>query len=190
MDHYDNGDLFWTSGRCANAPFSEAAYAIDAAIEQAARSPIAGLTADEGEIPGIHEFLGRRESHCAGEAELPRDADAILLDILPVSITSIDDAGRPQIEPDAASLRAWDRADREAAEHLVSWVNGCDMARRAIGNAIAGRSARWEEQANQYEEVLRDAGYDRSNPSVQECDRELKNLHASIEHAREVLDGL
>jgi len=189
VNDYDNGDLFGASGRQPMLPLSEAAYAIDAAIQQAAKSPITGLTPDEREIHGIHEFLGRSESHCAGEAELPRDPDGLLLDLLPVSTTSIDDAGRLQIEPDAASLQAWAHSDREAAEHLVSWVNACGMARTAIGNAIAGGSDRWDEEANRYENVLREAGYDRMKPAVQECDRELKDLHGAIQHAREVLDA-
>ena len=190
MDDYDNNDLFGTSDRWADAPLSEAAYAIDAAIQQAARSPITGLTADGGEIPGIREFLGRRESHCAGEAELPRDADAILLDVLPVSITSPDDAGRLLIEPDAAALQSWNQSDRETAEHLTSWLNATGAARKAVEDAIDGGSVMWARQASQYEELLRDAGYDRSNPLVQESDRGLRDLHAGIEHAREILDDL
>ncbi len=190
MNDYENGDMFGTSGRWGDAPRSEVAYAIDAAIQQAARSPISGLTADEDGLPGIREFLGRRDSHWAGEPALPRDADALLLDVLPVSLTAPDDAGRLQIEPDAVTMQTWNQPEREVAEHLTSWLNATGAAREAVEHAIDGGSVMWAKQASQYEALLRDAGYDRSNPLVQESDRELKDLHASIEHAREVLDDL
>ena len=190
MNDYDNGDMFGTAGRWADGAHSEAAFAIDSAILQAARSPISGLAADEDGLPGIREFLGRRDSHCAGEPTLPRDADAILLDVLPVSITSPDADGRLQIEPDVASLQTWSQADREAAEHLTSWLNATGTGRKAVEDAIDGGSVMWARQANRHEELLRDTGYDRSNPLVQESDRELRDLHAGIEHAREVLDDL
>ena len=103
--------------------------------------------------------------------------------------TSIDNAGKLQIEPDAASLQAWDHADSQAAEHLVSWVNACGTAREAIGNAIADGSARWNQEAIRYEHVLREAGYDRSNSAVQECDQDLRDLHDAIQHATQILDG-
>jgi hypothetical protein len=186
MDGFDNSDLPGLSDRWVANPLSEVAYAINAAVEQAARAPIGGLATNEAELP-VHEFLGRRESHCAGEPGLPRDPDSLLLDILPVSTTPINDAGRLQIEPDAASLRAWDPAERESAEQLVSWLNACGTAREAIANAIAGGSHRWDEEAIRYEDVLREAGYGRSNPLVQEYDRELRDLHGAIRHARGVL---
>ena len=172
------------------APLSEAAYAIDAAIQQAARSPIGTLAAEEGELPGIHGYLGRRENHCAGETGFPRDPDAILLGVLPVSIISPDAAGRLQIEPDAASLQTWSQSDRETAKHLTSWLNATGVARKAVEDAIDGGSVMWARQASQYEELLRDTGYDRSNPLVQESDRGLRDLHAGIEHAREILVDL
>lgn len=190
MNDYENGDMSVTTGRWADAPLSEVAYAIDAAIQQAARSPISGLAADENGLPGIREFPGSRDSHYAGEPALPRDADAILLDVLPVSITLPDAAGRLQIEPDAAALQTWSQPEREAAEHLTSWLNATGTGRKAVEDAIDGGSAMWARQASRYEELLRDTGYDRSNPLVQESDRGLRDLHASIEHAREVIDDL
>ncbi|MBM4147917.1 MAG: hypothetical protein FJ224_02570 [Lentisphaerae bacterium] len=191
MNDYDNGDLLGTAGRWGDALLSEVAYAIDAAIQQAARVPISGLAADEDGLPGIREFLGRRDTHCAGEPALPRDADAILLDVLPVSLTAPDDTGRLQIEPDAAALQTWSQSDRESAEHLTSWLNATGTGRKAVEDAIDGGSVIWARQASQYEELLRDTGYDRSNPLVQqESDRGLRDLHAGIEHAREVLDDL
>ena len=59
---------------------------------------------------------------------------------------------------------------------------------KAVEDAIDGGSVMWARQASRYEELLRDVGYDRSNPLVQESDRGLRDLHAGIEHAREVLD--
>lgn len=188
MNDYENGDMSVTAGRWGDAPLSEVAYAIDAAIQQAARSPISGLAADDDELPGIREFLGRRDSHCVGEPALPRDADAILLDVLPVSLTAPDDAGRLQIEPDAATLQTWSRPEREAAEHLTSWLNATGTGRKAVEDAIDGGSVMWARQASRYEELLRDTGYDRSNPLVQEFDRGLEELHGAIQHAKEVLD--
>lgn len=188
MNDYDNGDLLGTAGHWGDAPLPEVAYAIDAAIQQAARSPISGLAADEGGFPGISEFLGRRDSQCAGEPGLPRDPDSLLLDILPVSATPIDDAYRLQIEPDAAAMRAWDPADRGAAEHLVSWLNACVPVREAIANAIAAGSHRWDEEASRYDAALRDAGYDRADPLVQERNHDLRNLHDAIQHAQQILD--
>ena len=190
MNDYENGDMLRIAGRWRDAPLSEAAYAIAAAIQQAARSPISGLAVDEDGLPGIRESLGRRDSYCAGEPALPRDADAIFLDVLPVSITSPDDAGRLHIKPDAATMQTWSQSDREAAEHLTSWLNATGAGRKAVEDAIDGGSVMWARQASQYEERLRDAGYDRSNPLVQECDRELRDLHAGIEHARDVLCDL
>ena len=189
MDGYDNNDLLEITDRWAATPLPDAAYEINTAIEQAARAPIGGLAHTEEQLHGFHKFLGHRESHCAGEPGLPRDPDALLLDILPVSTTSIDNAGKLQIEPDAASLQAWDHADSQAAEHLVSWVNACGTAREAIGNAIADGSARWNQEAIRYEHVLREAGYDRSNSAVQECDQDLRDLHDAIQHAMQILDG-
>jgi hypothetical protein len=72
----------------------------------------------------------------------------------------------------------------------VSWLNACGTAREAIANAIAGGSHRWDQEASRYEDVLRDAGYDRSDPAVQERDQELRDLHGAIQHAREILDDL
>ena len=190
MNDYENGDMLGTTGRWGDAPLSEVAYAIDAAIQQAARSPLSGLAVDEDGLPGIREFLGHRDSHCAGEPALPRDSDAILLDVLPVSLTAHDDAGRLQIEPDAATLQTWNQSDREAAEHLTSWLNATGAARKAVEDAIDGGSVMWAREANRYEELLRDTGYDRSHPLVQEFDRELRGLHTGIENAREVLDDL
>jgi len=69
----------------------------------------------------------------------------------------------------------------------VSWLNACGTAREAIGNAVAGGLHRWDEEASRYEDVLRDAGYDRSNPAVQDCDRDLRDLHGAIQHAKDVL---
>ena len=187
MDGHNNSDFLGATDRWAASPLPEAACVINAAIEEAARAPIGGLAAMDEDLTGIHEFLGRRESHCAGELGLPRDPDSLLLDILPVSTTPTDDAGRLQIEPDAATLRTWDPAEREAAEHLVSWLNACGTAREAIANAIAGGSHRWDEDASRYEDVLRDAGYVRSDPAVQEHDQDLRDLHGAIQHAKDVL---
>lgn len=91
MDGFDNSDSLGTSDHWAATPLSEAAYVINAAIEEAARAPIGGLAAMDEDLTGIHEFLGRRESHCAGELGLPRYPVALLLDILPVSTTPTDD---------------------------------------------------------------------------------------------------
>ncbi len=190
MNDYDNGDMFGIAGRWGDAPLSEVAYAIDAAIQQAARSPISGMATDEDGLPGIREFLGRRDSHCAGEPALPRDADAILLDVLPASLTAHDDAGRLQIEPDVASLQTWNQSDREAAEHLTSWLNATGTGRKAVEDAVDGGAVMWARQASQYEELLREVGYDRSNPLVQDCDRELRDLHGAIQHAKEILHDL
>ena len=89
--------------------------------------------------------------------------------------------------PVAATLQTWAPAEREAAAHPVSWLNACGTAREAIGNAVAGGLHRWDEEASRYEDVLRDAGYDRSNPAVQDCDRDLRDLHGAIQHAKDVL---
>lgn len=188
MDGFDSSEFLGTSDHWTATPLSEAAYAINAAIEQAARGPIDSLVAiDEGRSE-IHDLLGRLESYCTGEPGVPRDPDSLLLDILPVSTTPIDDAGRLQIEPDAASLRTWAPADREAAEHLVAWVNASGTVREAISHAVAGGSHRWDEDAIRYDAALRDAGYDRADPLVQERNHDLRNLHDAIQHAQEILD--
>ena len=128
--------------------------------------------------------------HCLDGPELPPGSDVILLDILPTAITSVDEGGRVQIEPDRASMAERDDADREAAEHLIAWLNATGDAPGAIAHSIRSGSARLEMLMRQYDDLLIEAGYDRSDPDVQQCDAEIHALHDSIEHAKEVFADL
>jgi hypothetical protein len=173
-------DAFWDS------PSGPATDAINSAIQQAATpvwnhvgaSPRIDLLAEE---PGIAPGAG---------AQLPPSADDIVLDILPISRISADGHGRPNIEPDPDSLGAWNRTNREAAEHLVSWLNMSGTAYDAIENAIAGGSQRFERLSGEYDEQLALAGYDRFDPEVRACDKQLRELHDDIQHAKNVLADL
>lgn len=131
-------------------------------------------------------FPGRHRN--GGEA--PPPADAILLDILSSSIVSRDGGGKVQIAPDPPSLQRLDDARRDTAEHLVSWENGCDSVRDAIEHAVKWGDVLFDSLSSRYDDVLRDAGYDRSDPRVQESAHTLEVLHDATQRAREILDDL
>ena len=124
------------------------------------------------------------------ELNLPPGSDVILLDILPISTTAVDESGRVQIEPDPASMAGRSDTDRGLAEHLVAWLNETGAARDAIEHAINTGEARLELLMRQYDERLIETGYDRSDPAVERCDASIHALHDAIEHAREVLADL
>jgi hypothetical protein len=187
QDALSRADDFW--GTPSTPP---AAAAINAAIGRAATTPIgcAGFTESEAWSPRSYGFWETNEPSRRGGLELPPVADDILLDILPVSTISSDRFGRPQIEPDEPSLRAWDRTSRETAEHLVSWVNESGTARDAIEKAIVGGSKSFERLAAEYDDRLARAGYDRFASDVQACDRRLTDLYGALQDAQGVLDEL
>ena len=180
-------DAFWST---PSSPM--ASDMINAAIETAATTPIGGLGANQPEAwtPRLSGFAQGIDAFPRGGVESPPVADAILLDILPVSTVSSDGLGRAQIAPDAPSLNAWSRTDRETAEHLISWVNESGTARDAIAKAITGGSDRFERLSIEYDDRLARAGYDRSAPEVQACDSELRGLHDSIQHAKDILSEI
>ena len=77
----------------------------------------------------------------------------ILLDILPISTTGVDESGRVQIEPDPVSMGERGDAGRDVAEHLVSWLNETGTAPSAIAHAIRSGSARLEMLMRQYDSI-------------------------------------
>jgi len=156
------------------------------AIEQASVIPMGEADMAQPSVLPDDDPLG----HCTPGPELPPGSDVILLDLLPTSTMSIDESGRIQIEPDPVGMAERGYAGREVAEHLVSWLNETGAAPSAIAHAISSGAARLEMLMRQYDDILMEAGYDRSNPSVQQCDDEIHALHDSIEHAKEVLADL
>ena len=191
MNDYDGGDSYRTGDYWNPHPRAEAADMIREAIKDASMMPVGGHAAHGAEPSPILDPFGQCSDDLSrGRVKLPPVADAIVLDILPVSTMSFDDAGRAQIDPDAPSLRAWERTNREAAEHLISWVNESGKARDAIEHAIGWGSRRFQKLSSEYDDRLAQAGYDRSAPDVRACDNELKDLHEAIQHAKGVLDDL
>jgi len=165
----------------------DAASTINAAIEMAAERPAGDLddnTVGTGKSCCFAEMI---DPDAASGMETPPVADDILLRVLPVSIVSRDECGRTQIAPDSPSLAAWSHSEEEVALHLISWVNESGTVRDAIEKAIAGGANRFERQSLEYDDRLAQAGYDRFAPDVRACDRELRELHDSIQHAKEML---
>jgi len=177
-------DAFW------EAPLTpRASDMISAAIERASTTPIGDVGAGESDhgasLPGI--LAQRPEAPPRGGVQLPPVESDILLDVLPISTVSADARGRMAIEPDTPSLQAWPRVDREAAEHLTSWVNESGSGRNAIEQAVSWGERKFERLSAEYDERLERSGYDRSAPDVQTCDRELRSLHGAIQHANDIL---
>jgi hypothetical protein len=110
MDGFDNSDFLGTSDRWAAAPVSEAAYAINAAIEQAVRAPIGGPTADEGRLHG----RVRNERHVDVDdvlmawlkpyrrcpSGLYPEGDALVLATTAGRVLGLDRQGKPKWEVD------------------------------------------------------------------------------------------
>jgi hypothetical protein len=172
-------------------PSGQASSEIVNAIEKAATTPIGVPPVDATAWPqrinaGVQDY----DAPASRGIRLPPVPDDILLGILPVSRVSSDVLGRAQIEPDGPSLNAWSRTDRAAAEHLVSWVNESGTARDAIEKAITGGSNRFERLSIEYDDHLARVGYDRSAPDLQARDNELRGLHDSIQHAKDILADL
>ena len=192
MSDYDQEELFRTIAFRETSSSVGAADIINTAIARAAMTPLRSLVADDSEAwatrPG--SLTQGSDGSPRSSVELPPVADAILLDVLPVSIVSADDLGRLQVAPDAPSMNAWNRTDRETAEHLISWVNESGTARDAIAKAITGGSDRFERLSIEYDDRLVRAGYDRSAPDVRACDSELSGLHGAIQHAKDILIDL
>lgn len=149
-----------------------------------------GSTDKDGSLPPAHSLLPTDDALPYDRVDLPRDADAILLDLLPVSLVLSDESGRPQIEPDTRSMASWEKSDRGTAEHLVSWINETGTVRDAIEMAIKGGLDKFDRLAAEYDEKLARAEYDRSAPEVQACSSELVALHDVTQHARDILADL
>jgi hypothetical protein len=69
-------------------------------------------------------------------------------------------------------------------------VNESGTARDAIEKAITGGSNRFERLSIEYDDHLARVGYDRSAPDLQARDNELRGLHDSIQHAKDILADL
>lgn len=180
-DEKVDSDAFW------DAPVVPEAAAIDAAIRNAALP--SGNRFEPAFRPGSLPEDWRHNTSGAN-AYLPPAADDIVLDVLPISRIADDGLGRINVEPDPASLDTWNRANRAAAEHLVAWLNTSGTASDAIEQAIMGGERRFGRLSEGYDEALATSGYNRSAPEVLARDNELRELHADIQHARDVLGDI
>jgi hypothetical protein len=165
-------------------------HMINAAIDEAVgiRAPVPSASLPES--PSRHDRAWVDEDQPFGCPPLPPPAESTLLDVLPVSIVAPDDLGRLQIEPDEASLQKWARSDREAAIHVTSWLNECGEVRPAIERAIDWGQNRFEDVSREYDEQLEASGFDRMAPRVCDSDRDLRHIHETVEHAKDILTDL
>ena len=190
MDPFDVGELrcgeaFW--GMSAEA---DAMVQINAAIDEAARPSAEAPPLVLPDLPPRRVNAWLDEDRPFGYAPPPPPPEETLLDVLPVSVVAREDSGKLLIAPDEASLQKWDRSDREAAIHVTSWLNECAAVRPAIERAIGWGVDRFEDMSREYDERLEAAGFDRSAPSVQVCDSDLRHIHETVEHAKDILADL
>ena len=190
MDPFGGGELRCGENLWGMPAEADAMAQINIAIDEAAMPSAEAPRLVLPDLPQRRVNAWLDEDRPFGYAPPPPPAEETLLDVLPVSVVAPNDSGKLQVEPDVASLQKWDRSDREAAIHVTSWLNDCAAVRPAIERAIGWGVNRFEDMSREYDERLEAAGYDRADPSVQERDSDLRHLHETVEHARDILDDL
>jgi len=175
----------WDAG-----PLDDAAQEIGAAIDQAAEpsSVMPGYDEPEGTSIDPIEVPDSVDAGSQANDGVPPDPGDLLLDVLPYSRVTTDDAGRAIIDPDVASLSGY--RHRDSAAHMIAWLNECGSTRGAIEQAVSDGEDRLDSLMVEYERLLENAEYDRNAPDVRECANTIDGLHKALEEARDALMAL